>query len=181
MGYNACQSATKTFAAEGALGAGCGATVGKMLGMEQCSPGGVGTASIKIGDAVIGALTVVNALGEIVDDKGDILAGVKNPDGDGFIPSLEVLRNSVGGVGFDAGNTTIAVVATNAKLTRESATKVAQMAQDGFARSIRPAHTMHDGDIIFALSTGVVETDVNIVGAFAAEIVAESVRRAVKL
>ena len=180
MGYNACLSATHTFSSEGPIGAGCGATVGKLSGMDFCSPGGIGTASRNIGgDVIVGALTVVNALGEVVDEAGNILAGVENSDRNGFIPSLELLKMSAAGIGFDTSNTTLSVVATNAKLTRESATKVAQMAQDGFAKAIRPAHTMHDGDIVFVLSNGDIESDVNIIGAFAAEIVAESIRRAV--
>lgn len=180
MGYNACLSATNNFRADGPIGAGCGATVGKLLGMDFCSPGGVGSAAEEILNGVfVGALTVVNSLGEVVDESGAILAGVQNTDRDGFIPSMELLRNSGGKIGFDTSNTTLSVVATNAKLTRESATKVAQMAQDGLARAIRPAHTMHDGDIVFALSTGEIEIDVNIIGAFAAKVVARSIRRAV--
>ncbi len=181
MGYQACVKASPECVAEGAVGVGYGATVGKMLGMDQCSPGGVGMASaILSGGAVVGVLTVVNALGEIIDDSGEIIAGVKTKNGKGFIPSLELLKQQPDGVGFDSSNTTLSVVATNVHLTRETATKVAQMAQDGLAKSIRPAHTMHDGDIVFALSAGGIDMDVNIVGAFAAELVAESIRRAVK-
>jgi len=180
MGYKACLNASGQCFEEGPVGAGCGATVGKAAGMEFCSPGGIGMASIALSDQVtVGVLTVVNALGEIVDESGGILAGVQGPNREGFIPSLDLLKNSAGGIGFDSGNTTLSVVATNAKLTRETAIKVAQMAQDGLAKSIRPAHTMHDGDIVFALSTGDYEMDINIVGAFAAELVAASIRRAI--
>ncbi len=177
MGYKACLHATRE-CPEGQVGAGCGATVGKLMGIKRSSPGGVGTASMTLDDGVvIGAITVVNALGEIIDEKGEILAGVQNDDGNGFLPSLDILKKS-GGVSFQS-NTTLSVVATNAKLTRESATKVAQMAQDGFAKSIRPAHSMLDGDIVFAMSTGDIETDITTIGALACEIVAHSVRRAV--
>jgi len=181
MGYNACQGASKNFRAEGLIGAGCGATVGKLLGMEFCSPGGVGTASLKLAENVwVGALSVVNALGEVVDENGNTIAGIRNPDGDGFLSSLDVLQKNSGDFGFHSTNTTLCVVATSAKLTKESATKVAQMAQDGLGRAIRPAHTMHDGDIVFALSTGDIEIDITIIGALAAEVVAESIRRAVR-
>ena len=180
MGYKACLNASATCVEEGLIGVGCGATVGKAAGMESCSTGGVGMASVVLADRVtLGVLTVVNSLGEIIDESGAILAGVKSGAGDHFIPSLELLKKKGGGLGFDSSNTTLSVVATNAKLTRETATKLAQMAQDGLAKSIRPAHTMHDGDIVFALSTGEFEIDINIVGAFAAELVAESIRRAV--
>jgi L-aminopeptidase/D-esterase-like protein len=178
MGYKACQNAS-TECQEGRVGAGCGATVGKLTGIENCSPGGLGTASISLDNGVvIGAITVVNALGEIIDDHGNILAGIQDESKDGFIPSLDVLKN-MAKLSFQSSNTTLSVVATNAKLTRESATKVAQMAQDGFATSIRPAHTMLDGDIVFALSTGDIDTDINVIGGLACDVVAHSVRRAV--
>lgn len=178
MGYKACQHAS-TECQEGRVGAGCGATVGKLLGMQHCSPGGIGTASITLDNGVIiGTITVVNALGEIIDEQGKILAGIQNENNTGFIPSLDVLKK-MARVNFDSSNTTLSVVATNARLTRESATKVAQMAQDGLAKSIRPAHTMLDGDIVFAISTGDIETDINVIGACACEVVAQSVRRAV--
>ena len=180
-GYRACQNATNRTVEEGRVGAGCGATVGKLLGMERCSPGGLGTASVTFdNNVVIGAITVVNALGEVVDETGTILAGVQNEKQNGYIPSLDILKNTAGGFAFSSSNTTLSVVATNAALNRESATKVAQMAQDGFAASIRPAHTMHDGDIIFAVSTGEIVVDVNVIGSFATQVVAESVRRAVR-
>jgi len=181
MGYQACLNASGDCVDEGPIGAGCGATVGKSAGIEFCSPGGVGMAAARLSEQVhIGVLTVVNSLGEVVDESGAILAGVKSRTGAHYVPSLELMKKNTGGIGFDSGNTTLSVVATNARLTRETATKLAQMAQDGLAKSIRPAHTMHDGDIVFALSTGDYETDINIVGAFAAELVAESIRRAVK-
>ena len=179
-GYQACINARHDTVEEGLVGAGIGATVGKLLGMETCSQGGVGTSSITLEkDLVIGALTIVNPLGEVIDINGRILAGIRNNES-GFTPSLDVMKKMAGDFEFSSSNTTLSVVATNARLTRELATKVAQMAQDGFATSIRPAHTMFDGDIVFALSTGEIETDINIVGAFSAQVVAESVRRAVK-
>ncbi len=178
MGYKACLNATTT-CQEGQVGVGCGATVGKLEGMAHCSAGGIGTASITLANGVVvGALTVVNALGEIIDENGHIIAGIKKKDKTGFMPSLEVLKQ-MAAVDFHSSNTTLSVVATNAKLTRETATKVAQMAQDGLAKSIRPAHTMLDGDIVFVISTGEIEMDISGVGAFACEVVAESIRRSV--
>ena len=179
MGYKSCENAASKWVKEGRVGAGCGATVGKLLGMEQCSPGGVGSASVSLKNGIIiGALSVVNAFGEIVDETGKILAGVRNTESTDFIPCLDILANQAAEASFAGSNTTLSVVATNALLNRETATKVAQMAQDGLAKAIRPAHTMLDGDIVFALSTGEIEADVNTVGAFACEVVAESVRRA---
>ena len=178
FGYSACLNA-ETLVTEGRVGAGCGATVGKLLGIEHCSPGGVGTTSIVLpDDIVIGALAVVNALGEIIDDQGRIIAGIRNDADNGFIPSLDVLKNAQSDLTFRPTNTTLVVVATNAGLSREGATKVAQMAQDGLALAVRPAHTMLDGDVVFVLSTGDLEADVSRVGAFACQTVAESIRRA---
>ncbi len=178
MGYRACQQASAAEVRQGRIGAGRGATVGKLLGMQHVSPGGIGMASETLGDSLkIGVLGVVNALGEIVAKDGSILAGIRGKDG--FIPAMDIIRKQGNAGGFPS-NTTLTVVATNAKLDRENATKVAQMAQDGLARAIRPAHTMHDGDIVFALSTGEIEMDVNVIGAVAAELTAESIRNAVR-
>lgn len=180
MGYQACENARADCETEGPIGVGCGATVGKLLGMDRCSTGGVGTCSVQLPRGiVIGALTVVNAFGEIVDERGDIIAGVQSETGVGFEPSLDLLRQSSAPLTFHS-NTTLVVVATNAKLDRQTATKVAQMAQDGLAQSIRPAHTMLDGDIVFVISTGEADADVNVVGAFACQMVAHSVRRSVQ-
>ncbi len=161
---------------------GCGATVGKLAGQQFASPGGVGTCSENLANGVvIGVLIVVNALGEIIDPKtGEIIAGVKKPNGSGFLDALELMRSGELTTGFHSTNTTLSIIATNASLSRESATKVAQMAQDGLAKAIRPAHTMYDGDIVFVLSVGEKEADVNLVGAVACELVAESIVRAVK-
>ena len=181
MGYKACQAANVT-CEEGAVGAGCGATVGKILGMRKASKGGIGTCSKKIGDDIwIGVLTVVNCFGEVIDpDDGNIVAGVLNETGDGFVSTQEILAQMNDNSPFSATNTTLSIVATNVFLNREQATKLAQMAQDGLARSIRPAHTMYDGDIIFALSAGNKKADINLLGSFACELVAESIVRAVK-
>jgi L-aminopeptidase/D-esterase-like protein len=176
----------------GNVGAGAGATVGKALGMGQAMKSGLGSASVELPNGlIVAALAAVNAFGDVIDpDIGKIIAGARafgadGPDGP-FIDTLEALKMMAsGGMSFDAppasgSNTVIGVVATNARLTKEGANKIAQMAQDGLARTIRPAHTMLDGDTIFALATGAVTADTTIVGAFAAQVFAAAVLDAVR-
>lgn len=193
MGYAACQAASDGPVAEGNVGAGMGATLGKILGLGRAMKSGLGAASVDAGGGVVvAALVVVNPLGDVVDpESGAILAGARNPDkgplrfGEGpFADTLRVLRSLAGrtALRFAArGNTVVGVVVTNARLTKSEANKVAQMAQDGVARTVRPAHTMFDGDTLFCLATGQKKADVNIVGAFAAEAVAQAILRAVML
>jgi len=194
MGYAACKTATRKDASLGNVGAGAGATVGKILGMGQAMKSGVGTASIALGGGVIvGALFAVNAFGDVVDpDTGTILAGARKverrrgkkapPHQLQFADTLAVLKSLVGKKATrfaSRSNTVIGVVATNTNLTKEETNKVAQMAHDGLARAIRPAHTMFDGDTIFALATGKKKADVNLIGAYAAEVTAQAIVRAV--
>jgi L-aminopeptidase/D-esterase-like protein len=191
MGYQACQNASSSPPTQGSVGAGTGATVGKLLGMGQATKGGIGTASMEIGAGVIvGAIVVVNAVGDVVDPAANqIVAGVrslkKGPlkiGGEGlFADSLEILRGFIGRTALGIAsrqNTVIGVVATNAKLRKAHTNKLAQMAQNGVVRAIRPAHTMHDGDTMFALATGQKKVDVNIVGAFAAQVVTQAILNA---
>ena len=198
MGYLACLNATSGWPAEGNKGAGCGASVGKIFGIERAMKSGIGCARLEIGGGlVVSAIVAVNAFGDIIDPvNGEIIAGARRgqhfksgPDisrGDfqaQFANTLEVMKTLIGrtAMGFASReNTVIGVVATNAKLNKEQVNKVAQMAQDGLARTVRPAHTMLDGDTIFALSTGNHRADVNIIGAFAAEAFAQAVLRAVR-
>jgi L-aminopeptidase/D-esterase-like protein len=193
MGYLACQNASTDPPAEGNVGAGTGATVGKILGPSQCMKSGIGTASIEIGAGVIvGAIAAVNAFGDVIDPStGQIIAGARSRDvgplhigAPGyFADTLQVMQTLIGrsALGFSSrGDTVIGVVATNAKLDKEQANKVAQMAHDGLARTIRPAHTMVDGDTIFALASGEHSGDVNIVGAYAAEVFSLAILRAVR-
>lgn len=193
MGYKACLNASEAPPSEGNVGAGTGATVGKILGMRQAMKAGVGTASIEIGaGVVVGALVAVNTFGDVVDPAtGKILAGARSVDvgplrigAPGyFADTLQVMKTMVGRttVGLATReNTVLGVVATNARLTKEEVNKVAQMAHDGLARTIRPAHTMLDGDTIFALATGKRRAEPNIVGAFAAEVLAQAIVRAVR-
>lgn len=193
MGYQACQNASAQPPAEGNFGAGTGATLGKMLGPAQAMKSGIGSASIDIGGGVVvGAIIAVNAFGDVVDpNSGAILAGARSASlgpvhlgAPGyFADTLQVMKSLVGrtALGFAGmSHTVIGVVATNALLDKQQANKVAQMAHNGLARAIRPAHTMMDGDTLFALSTGRRRMDVSIVGAFAAEVVAQAIVRAVK-
>ena len=194
MGYRAAALASSDAPAEGNAGAGTGASVGKMFGSKLAMKSGLGTASMIIGNGIIvGAIVAVNAFGDVIAPQiGKIIAGLRSGrvgplrvgKKNQFADTLTTMKNPVGrGVlGLAARtNTVIGVVATNAKLTKAQATKVAQMAQDGIARTIRPAHTMLDGDVIFALSTGTRKADVSSVGAFAAEVMAEAIIRAVRM
>ena len=188
MGYEACLNANSNIIATGNVGAGTGATVGKIFGQTQSMKSGIGSASINLGNGVIvGAMMAVNALGDIIDpSNGKILAGArtikKGPINIGdegyFANTMNVMKSFVGRKSIEFAsnqNTMIGVVATNAKLTKDEINKVAQMAQDGIANTVKPAHTMFDGDTIFAMATNKKRADVNIVGAFAAEAVSMAI------
>lgn len=183
LGYAACKLASREPVPEGSVGAGTGACVGMILGVGRAMKGGLGSAAVSLGGRLlVGAVVAVNAFGDVVDPaSGETLAGVRELESDEFADSLAVMRG-LGGYSAPprASSTVIGVVATNAQLTKEEANKVAQMAHDGVARAIRPAHTMLDGDTLFALATGGEAADVNLVGAYAAEVVAEAIVRAVK-
>ncbi len=186
MGYAACLAASDAAVPEGNVGAGTGCSAGKVLGAGRATKTGLGSAAVALGGGglpggqlVVAALVAVNALGDVVDEQGRIIAGTRPLRGAGYADTLAVLRSGVGRLAMRiAGATVIGVVATNARLNKEQANKVAQMAQDGLARAVRPAHTMFDGDTIFALATGKVRAGVTLVGAYAAEVVAEAIRRA---
>jgi L-aminopeptidase/D-esterase-like protein len=190
--YRACQAAAATAPAEGSAGAGTGATVGKMFrgrGMAGMK-GGVGTASVRHGEVVIGALSVVNAAGDIVDwRKGGIVAGARTADGRGFANSVDVLRadlqrRSASALADDPLRaTTLTVVATNVGLSKTHLTKLAMMANTGAAKAINPYHTQGDGDQLYALSTGTLAPNISLtaLGAIAAELVADTIVRAVRM
>jgi L-aminopeptidase/D-esterase-like protein len=185
-GYEAAKAATAGKVEEGNVGAGAGATVGKAFGFNRATKTGLGTASVKVGDTgvVVGALVIVNALGDVVNPKtGQIIAGARNDDGKTFIDTAAKIR---GGYGVleppkPLTNTTIGVVATNAAFDKTQLTKIAQMAHDGLARTINPIHTLYDGDTLFAVSTARLSAKANhgAVGAIAAEVLATAVLRAV--
>ena len=179
-GYRACQQASSDALAQGSVGAGTGATVGKTAGPASMMKGGLGSASMQLADGtIVGAIAVVNALGDIVDPQTQqVIAGARHPGGIGLLSANPF------------GNTTIAVVATSAALTREQANKMAQMAHDGMAQAIRPAHTMFDGDTIFALALGptsqqlydspLAAEQISSIGAAAATTLARAIVKAVR-
>ncbi len=182
MGYHAAANANSRPPSEGRVGAGRGATVGKVAGYEYRMKGGIGSSSGGLGEAVVGALVVVNAFGDIVDaNSGKIIAGARDPNSGQFLNCEEYLKTHAVAPFPIATNTTLAVVATDARLTKEEATKVAQMAQDGLSRTIRPAHTPFDGDLVFCLAMGKKSGSVLSLGALAAQLVAEAILRAVKI
>jgi L-aminopeptidase/D-esterase-like protein len=183
-GYRACQAATSGRVPEGNVGAGAGATIGKLFGPKQAMKSGLGSASIRVGNTgiVVGAIVAVNAAGDVVDPKtGKIIAGARRTDGSGFVDSMARIREGYSVRASASTNTTIGVVATNVALDKTQATKVAQMAHDGLARTIYPVHTPNDGDTIFAVATGAVPGRANhgAIGALAAEAMAQAVLRAV--
>jgi L-aminopeptidase/D-esterase-like protein len=186
-GYRAAAAATNGPVPEGNVGAGAGATVGKSAGAGGPMKGGVGTSHITLSvgratELVIGAIVAVNAVGDVIDPAtGQIVAGVRTPSGEGLADARKLLRTFRWTDPQPGQNTTIGVVATNARLTKAQATKMAQMAQDGLARTIYPAHTMGDGDVVFAMATGALDyDDVSRIGALAADVMAEAILRAVR-
>jgi L-aminopeptidase/D-esterase-like protein len=192
-GYAACAAAVSGPVAEGSVGAGTGAAVGKILGPSRATEGGIGTASRRLENGIIvAALAAVNAYGDVVDPTtGQILAGARAEDGRTFVDAMAVAAQRAGAAHQvtwtqrHGGNTTLGVVATNAPLDKMGATRLAIMAQDGLARTIRPVHTLVDGDIVFGLATGdpTLNTpgDASLLGALAADVLATAVVRAVAL
>ena len=182
MGYEAAKNAFEApNYRDGNYGAGCGATVGKFCGMERCMKSGIGSYAVEIGDLQLGAVVAVNALGDIYDWKnGKKIAGLLNESKDGFTSSEELMYSKIDVVENKfVGNTTIGIVITNAKLDKTQLCKIASMTHDGYARSIRPVHTSADGDSIYAVSTGEVPADMDLVGTLAAEVMSEAIKRAV--
>ncbi|WP_218892161.1 P1 family peptidase [Granulicella arctica] len=182
-GYKACLAADTGPVPEGNVGAGAGATIGKMFGPQYAMKSGLGTASVKVGDTgiVVGALVAVNAAGDVVrPESAKIVAGARTEDGKGYRNSMAAVMDGYQVAVRHGANTTIGVVATNAKFTKVQMTKIAQMAHDGYARAINPVHTMFDGDTIFSMSTGTSEVtaDVSAIGEIAAVVMARAIVRA---
>lgn len=192
MARKACEAAEKNCPTEGNVGAGCGATVGKLGGAEFAMNSGLGMYAVQLGDLKVGAIVSVNACGDVYDEEtNQILAGMLTPDQQGFADSEKVMyqmyqqlsaaptspenSSSIGGV----TNTTIGCIITNARFDKAKLNKIASFAQNGYARSIRPVHTMNDGDTIYALSVGDLEADINVVGTLASRVMAQAVRNAV--
>jgi len=182
MAYAACEAASEEKIAEGSVGAGTGASVGKLFGIERAMKGGLGVARTVLPDGVqVGALAVVNAFGDVRDpETGRLLAGARTGAKDARLAdSLAALRAGTVPRGYRPENTTLAVVATNADLTKAEATKLAQLAQHGLVRAIAPVHTTLDGDLVIALASGDRRANVNALGVAAADAVAQAVVRAI--
>ncbi len=183
MGYAACQAARSEPAGDGSLGAGTGASVGKLLGIRQATKGGLGTGfHVGPNGLKIGALAVVNAFGDVVDPAtGAILAGARSaPESRRFADAARLIRQGVVRQRFGEPNTTVGVVATNARLTREEAQKIAQVGHNALARCIRPVHTLFDGDTIFVLARPEVDADLHVLGLLAQTALEEAIVNAVK-
>lgn len=181
MGYQACENATSDIVEQGNVGAGTGATVGKLRGVPNATKGGIGSASAEVLDGLwVAAIVAVNAVGDVLDEQGNIMAGVRGDEGN-FIGTLNAMKAFINQSQLESReNTVIGVIANNAKLSKAQTNKVAQMAHDGLARAINPAHTMHDGDTIFALASGEIPADTNLIGAYAAEVMAQAIRNAIR-
>jgi len=183
-GYRAAKSATDAPVVEGSVGAGAGATIGKMNGFAYAMKAGIGSAAIRLPDGlIVAALVAVNAAGDVIDPAtGKVVAGTRTDDGKGFADARVLLRTGAIPKSRPGENTTLGVVATNATFTKTQATRIAQMAHDGFARAIYPSHTPVDGDAIFALATGSKPgaSDAGQVGELAAEAIADAIVRAAR-
>lgn len=182
MGYQACRNATNRACTEGCVGAGAGATVGKILGMGRAMKSGLGCHAIQVGALKIGAIVAVNCLGDVIDpETGERLAGLLDKDLTGLADTEAVMIQSYAEKkNLFAGNTTIGLIASNAILAKSQATKLASMAQNGYARTMRPAHSMFDGDTIFTMATGHVEADLSVLGLLSARVMERAVISAVK-
>jgi len=183
-GYAACRAASDSNVAEGNVGAGAGATIGKLFGMEAAMKSGIGNASVKIRETglIVGAIVAVNAVGDVFEAKtGKLLAGARGKDGKTFLNTMAQMVRGQKQEARPGENSTIGVVATNAALNKDQATKIAQMGHDGLARTINPVHTMWDGDTIFVAgsSSSKIQADTTTIGSIAAEVVARAVVRAV--
>ena len=181
MGYEAARRAfEEPNYRDGNFGAGCGASVGKIGGMGTAMKTGIGSCAVQLGELKVGAVAVVNALGDVFDWKtGKQIAGLRTEDGKALRSTSEYMKRSVAAVeNRFTGNTTLAVIVTNAKFSKTQLCKIAGMGHDGMARSIRPVHTSVDGDSVFALSVGEAEADRDLVGLLGAEVISEAIIRA---
>lgn len=179
MGIEAYRAASESIHLQGSIGAGCGATVGKALGMDYAMKSGLGSASIKVGQIMVSALVAVNAFGDIFDaETGEQIAGLRK---DGHFPGVMSVLGDVKSdfSSLEGQNTTIGLVATNAIFNKTQLRKIASMAHNGYARSIYPVHTLLDGDTIFTLATNQVEADINFVGALASKVMSRAISNAI--
>lgn len=182
MAYEACVNAETGNYRDGNHGAGTGATVGKLLGMEHCMKSGIGSYAVQVGNLQVGAVVAVNAVGDVYDyENGRKIAGLLAADGKTFLDSeLAALQAIEAQAEKFVGNTTLGVILTNAGLDKAHLCKIAGMAHDGYARAIRPVHTSMDGDSIYAVSLGDVPADMDVVGTLAARVMAKAIVRAVQ-
>lgn len=182
MAYEACVNAETGNYRDGNHGAGTGATVGKLLGMEHCMKSGIGSYAVQVGNLQVGAVVAVNAVGDVYDyENGRKIAGLLAADGKTFLDSeLAALQAIEAQAEKFVGNTTLGVILTNARLDKAHLCKIAGMAHDGYARAIRPVHTSMDGDSIYAVSLGDVPADMDVVGTLAARVMAKAIVRAVQ-
>ncbi len=182
MAYEACVNAETGNYRDGNHGAGTGATVGKLLGMEHCMKSGIGSYAVEVGTLQVGAVVAVNAVGDVYDyENGRKIAGLLAADGKTFLDSeLAALQAIEAQAEKFVGNTTLGVILTNARLDKAHLCKIAGMAHDGYARAIRPVHTSMDGDSIYAVSLGDVLADMDVVGTLAARVMAKAIVRAVQ-
>ncbi len=180
MGYEAAEAASPTENRQGCIGAGMGATVGKILGPKGVMKSGLGSATIQLGQLKVSALVVVNSFGDVYDYKSNKqLAGVYDYANKKMLNTMEILKNMYSQTNPFLKNTTIGVIATNAILTKAEGNKVAQMAHNGFARSINPIHTMYDGDTIFTMATNKVKEDISLIGTLATEVMSQAISNAI--
>ncbi|CAB1250481.1 P1 family peptidase [Clostridium sp. MT-14] len=182
MGYKACINSEFNLCKNGNIGAGAGATVGKILGDEYAMKGGLGSYALQVGELKVGAIVAVNCLGDVIDSKsGNIIAGALRKDGKSFAGTENIMMKMYSQKkNLFSGNTTIGVVVTNGSFTKSEMNKMASMAQDGYGRAIRPAHSMFDGDTIFTMATGKVKSDLSVAGFLAAEVVEKAIVKAVE-
>lgn len=182
MGYEACKNANNLECPNGNIGAGTGATLGKLLGNKTAMKGGLGSYAVQIGDLKVGAIVAVNCLGDVIDPNiGEIVAGLLNEDKDKLIGTENVLAQQYSEKkNLFSGNTTIGVIVSNGIFSKPEANKLSSMAHNGYGRSIRPAHSIFDGDTIFTMATGKVEADINVVGFLSAMVMERAVINAVK-
>jgi L-aminopeptidase/D-esterase-like protein len=181
MGYAACLNAQEELDRQGNVGAGMGACVGMILGGSYCTKGGLGTAYFNAGDGLkVFALVTVNAFGDVVDERGNILAGARDPEG-GFLDTEAYIEKALasGSFGEPMSNTTIGAIVTNARLSKVDVNWVAHTGHNGLARALSPSHTKFDGDTVFAAATGEVEASADLVGIIGARVIAQAIRNAV--
>ena len=182
QGYEACLNAQYNECSEGNIGAGTGATIGKIKGFDYAMKGGLGTYCIRAGELLVGAIVAVNCMGDIFDSEtGKIIAGVLNDDKKTLGNTEKIMVDNYANIeGIHWGNTTIGVIVTNAQMSKAEANKLATMAHDGYARAIKPSHAIFDGDTIFSMSTNQVKADISVVGLLAAKAMEKAIIRGIK-